>query len=57
MSHHSKAAHGLLQPVPPLLHHHQRQAQLRTAAEGQAGREEGGEPRVGEQGLRGPHEG
>ena len=56
MSHHSKAAHELLQPAPPL-HHHQRQAQLRTAAEGPAGPEEGVETRVGERGLKGPHEG
>ena len=56
MSHHSTAARGLLQPAPPL-HHHQHQAHLRTAAEGPAGREEGGETRVGEQGLRDPHEG
>lgn len=55
MSHHSTAAHGLLQPAP-LLHHHQHQAQLRTAAEGLAGREEEGETRVGERGLRGPRE-
>ncbi|KAA6425313.1 MAG: hypothetical protein FRX49_04806 [Trebouxia sp. A1-2] len=47
---------GACHPVLPL-RHHQRQAQLRTAAEGQAGREEGGETQVEERVLRGPHEG